>query len=61
MDGSHTYTLAHNEFSDWSPEERATLTGFKAGYDESGVTVSLETGDLPDSVDWRNDGAVTPV
>ena len=61
-DPTHTHTLGHNQFSDWTPEERARLTASNIR-EESQIAnkTYLKTDDLPDSVDWRSSGAVTPV
>jgi len=66
--GMHTYTLGVNSFADWTFEEfrekilgtRYNMTHQKSG--SSGTFVKLPpTMKGPDSVDWRELGAVTPV
>jgi len=65
--GNHSYSMAMNSFGDLTSEEFiATHTGYKnihMGYlrglnapDENEMNVELAT-----SIDWRTDGAVTPV
>ena len=66
--GMHTYTLGVNSFADWTVEEfkekmlgtRYNMTHQKGG--SSGTFVKLApTVKAPDSIDWRELGAVTPV
>merc|ERR1711962_1213219 len=60
-EGKHTYWLGVNQFADLTNAEFVDLhTGYSA------VTSSMETADLSmaaplESVDWRDNGAVTPV
>merc|ERR1712055_585036 len=59
--GLHTFTVGVNQFADLTNEEFVKqFTGFAAadGLPETSVDVA---GDLPDSIDWRELGAVTPV
>jgi hypothetical protein len=62
--GNNTWTMAINQFSDLTAEE------FKAQYlsglqvpqgDNRAETVMLPDPSAPNDVDWRNNGAVTPV
>merc|ERR1711872_372556 len=49
-EGKHTYTLGVNKFADLTEQEwRDTLT------------LNIVKDDIPDSVDWRDEGWVTPV
>ena len=66
--GMHTYTLGVNSFADWTFEEfrekllgtRYNMTHQKSG--SSGTFIKLPpTVKAPDSIDWRDLGAVTPV
>lgn len=52
-----------NEFADWDNEEFKSLrTGNAPSQHGPRVSLSANLGDLPDSVDWREqDGIVTPV
>jgi cathepsin L len=66
--GMHTYTLGMNEFADWTIEEfknkilgtRRNKTASKTG--SSGTFFGLPKHmKAADSVDWREQGAVTPI
>jgi len=66
--GMHSYTLGVNHFADWTFQEfrekmlgtRMNMTHNKQG--SSGTFMKLpENVKVPDSVDWRELGAVTPV
>lgn len=62
-EANHTYKLGLNEFSDLTDEE---FTMFHTGYNP---TSSFKNSsfqyenltDVPPSIDWRNEEAVTPV
>ena len=59
-EGSHNFTLGHNQFSDWSRTEYTSMLGLKrepvvknyVTFDESSNSMT---------VDWVAAGAVTPV
>jgi hypothetical protein len=65
--GMHSYTLGVNTFADWTLDEFRSLFGtrlnqtkFRQG--SSGQFLRLPKNiQLPDSVDWRHEGAVTSV
>ncbi|KAJ1296652.1 hypothetical protein BS78_01G318700 [Paspalum vaginatum] len=67
--GNLTYTLGENQFADLTEEEfldmytmKGTLAGAKASSSSSNVSFSVpEAVDAPASVDWRKNGAVTPI
>jgi len=59
--GLHTYTVGVNQFADLTNEEFVEqYTGVKPmeGAKETAIEV---VGDIPESIDWREKGAVTPV
>jgi len=56
-----THNLGHNKFSDWTEDEFKKMRGTKINNNLNVEQVVLDTRDLPDSVDWRSKGAVTPV
>lgn len=67
--GLHTYTLGVNTFADWTFDEfktalfgtRLNATSKKTS-SSSGTFVKLPKGvKIPDEIDWREQGAVTPV
>jgi C1A family cysteine protease len=65
--GSNTYTLAVNEFTDLTHSEfKATYLGTKVPENLWGEATHLGThehdgSELPTSVDWSQEGAVTPI
>jgi cathepsin L len=65
--GMHTYTLGVNPFADWTPDEfREHMLGTRynktARGQSSGTFMRLPKNvGVPDAVDWREQGAVTPV
>lgn len=65
--GIHTYRLGINSFADWTAEEfKKTMLGtsirFSGHYESVGRFMRLPSHvKIPDSVDWREKGAVTPV
>ncbi|KAI0242158.1 Cathepsin L1 [Lamellibrachia satsuma] len=66
--GMHTFTMGINEYSDMSAEEFSqTMNGLRQNrslthFDQPSVDMCCENNStLPDSVDWRTKGYVTPV
>jgi C1A family cysteine protease len=55
-----THKLGHNRFSDWTDFERKKLTGF-VGTNKAKNEVILDTSEIPESVNWVEQGAVAPV
>ena len=59
---ANTHQLAHNKFSTWTRDERKVLTGYRKSKNPSGAPHVFENvSELPESVDWAQKGAVTPV
>lgn len=57
----NTFTLSVNGFADWTPAEYKRLLGYKKRQLASGEVKVLPTDNLPESIDWREKGAVTEV
>jgi len=58
------YTLGMNHMSDWTEEEYKRLLGFRGAEHKprsSEPFTHASVTDVPDSVDWRTKGAVTPI
>jgi cathepsin L len=61
-DPSVTHTVAINEFSTWTKDERKRLLGYKVTEPRQEPRVELlDETNLADSVNWVTKGAVTPV
>lgn len=58
-----SFTLGHNKFSTWTESEYKRLLGFKAPKNavKNLSPVLLNITDIPDSIDWREKGAVNPI
>ena len=66
MKGVHTFNLALNQFSDLSSSEFSSLMkGFRPSSEknepEDEALESTDFANVPESKDWRKEGAVTPV
>ena len=67
VDETSTFTLAENQFSDWTQEEYRSILGYRRFESDADIEVqkqefrSLEALEIPASVDWRNSKAVTNV
>jgi len=59
-EGKHTWFMAENAFLDWTSEELDARNGYKpAPFKLGGMHVSK--GAAPDTIDWRQEGAVNAV
>jgi len=59
--GLHTYTLGVNRFADLTNDEyRRQFNGFRPIQGEQGQ-VHQTVGSAPDTIDWRDQGMVTPI
>lgn len=58
--GLHTFTLGVNQFADMTNKEFRQYYNGLAGQSNLEV-VDIEADDLPESIDWRTKGYVTPV
>jgi len=57
-----TVTLGHNKFSDYTDEEYRSMLNYKPRPDQSRAQVTyLDASNAPDSIDWRELGAVNEV
>ena len=54
-------TLGLNHMADWTSHEFKRLLGFRGKAEKEYEPVDIDVSALPDSVDWRSKGAVTPV
>ena len=60
--GLQTYEVEINKFADMTSEEfRAIYNTYKNGMPRTGAAHRLSGKALPDAVDWRNEGYVTPI
>jgi C1A family cysteine protease len=57
----NTFTVGVNQFTDWTTEEYKKILGYKRSPAENKNYVILDTTNVPNDVDWRNNGAVTGV
>jgi len=56
----NSFTVGINKFADWTPSEFKRLLSYKPMYRGARPT-TFEAVSIPDSVDWRTQGAVNPV
>lgn len=61
--GEHSYWLGVNQYADWSNEEfKSFMNGYKKPENRNGsVFLPPQNAAVPDTVDWRQKGYVTPV
>jgi len=58
--GKHGWYMAMNKFADWTPEEFKRILSTKYSHSQAPV-VQLPNTKTPNSIDWREKGAVTDV
>ena len=56
----NTFRVGLNKFADWTPAEFQRILSYKPVYQNARQVAVQETA-IPDSVDWRTQGAVNPV
>ena len=59
--GDNTFTLAPNKFADYTPSEYRRLLGYKRGSKANAKYATFDLSAIPDAIDWRSKGGVTPV
>lgn len=57
----NTSTIGINKFSDWTKDELKSLNGYRADLKVANRIEVFDTENMADSIDWRTQGAVTPV
>jgi C1A family cysteine protease len=58
----NTFRLGVNKFADYTHTEYKKLLGYKPKHSHTlEAAPHMSVKDLPDSIDWRKEGAVTPV
>ena len=56
----NTFRVGINKFADWTPEEFKRILSYKS-LTKGATPVTYEAVSIPDSVDWRTQGAVNAV
>ena len=60
----NSFEVGHNHMSTWTDWEYKRLLGYKKPYNQSDddtLVVTLDESAAPESIDWREKGAVNPV
>ncbi|TNV79062.1 hypothetical protein FGO68_gene11626 [Halteria grandinella] len=57
----NTFRVGVNKFADWTPAEYKRMLAYKPIRGSKTADYSAENVSIPDSVDWRTQGAVNPV
>jgi len=57
----HTYTLGHNQFSDWSRAEYTGMLGYKGGVQEVRSYAHFDESSNNATINWATAGKVTAV
>jgi len=58
---ANTFTVGLNKFSDWTPAEYKKILGYKKSHSSTKNYKVLDTVNVTNDIDWRNNGAVTGV
>ena len=60
--GQHTFTVAMNKYGDMTNEEFVKqMNGYKVSNQNGNTFLKPSNVEIPDSVDWRTQGYVTPI
>lgn len=62
--GPHTSTVGVNKFTDMTEKEYRRMLGYRPSSDKGEEATNytyLSENDLPDTIDWREKGAVTEI
>ena len=56
--GAFTFTLGHNQFSDWTEEEYKAILTYTPVDESEIVYESFDANEINGAIDWRSSGAV---
>ena len=61
IDDQRTHTVGHNQFSDWTEDEKSKLRGFDGSKIEGNAGQMDDSFTIPDTVNWVDTGAVNEI